>query len=154
MHHFFVYEHPLLSQRILKRGFSWPAFLIGPAWLLFKKLWAQAAIVLVVAALLYFLGRSSDSSDDPLLASIFCSSKDYIHWNNFTFYRYSDLCLDLLSWYDFVVLLVVNLFIAGDVNSWWASDLIKRGYVLSRTIEARSLDDARGKLVRDAAQSS
>lgn len=33
----------------VKKGFSWPAFLITPVWCVFKGLWIQAIVFLLVA---------------------------------------------------------------------------------------------------------
>ena len=40
----------------VKRGFSWPAFLITPVWCLFKGLWIQAAVFLLIAIFTYGIG--------------------------------------------------------------------------------------------------
>jgi hypothetical protein len=36
-------------------GFSWPAFLSGPCWFLYRKMWAIAAVVIAAAVALAFL---------------------------------------------------------------------------------------------------
>ena len=38
---------------ILKDGFSWPAFLFGPLWLAWHRLWAEAAIAVGLWALTF-----------------------------------------------------------------------------------------------------
>lgn len=146
---FRIYEHPLLPQRIVKKGFSWPALLIGPPWLLFKKLWTPAAIALAVMTLFYFVNRSTT---DPFLASTLCSRPTLRYFEGSLVSEYTDLCESLRDWYEFLILLVANLLIAADGNSWWAADLSNRGYVVSRTIKARSLDDARAILARESAE--
>ncbi|WP_096696009.1 DUF2628 domain-containing protein [Polaromonas sp. AER18D-145] len=139
---FSVYEHPLLPQRIVKNGFSWPALLVGPSWLLFKKLWVPSAIALAATTLLWF---ANQSTTDPVLATALCT-KQPIYGSLFT--TYSDLCASLRGWSDFLILLGVNFIIANNGNSWWVNDLSTRGYVHIQTIKARSLDDARALLAR------
>jgi hypothetical protein len=34
---------------MIKKGFSWPAFLITPIWCIFKGLWLQAIVFLLIA---------------------------------------------------------------------------------------------------------
>lgn len=43
---FRVYRHPGLGYRAVKAGFSWPGFLFSVIWLLVKKLWGHALIVI------------------------------------------------------------------------------------------------------------
>jgi len=38
----------------IKRGLSWPAFFFGAFWLLFKRLWIEAAVVFLISGTLFF----------------------------------------------------------------------------------------------------
>ena len=154
---FHVHEHPLLAQRIVKIGFSWPAFLIGPAWLLFKKLWAPAAITLAVTTVLYLLNRAGD----PLFADTLCSRSPL---DPLSYYYRSDAigfvvkgeltesCEDLRSLYQFLILFGINSVVALNGNELWARNLLNRGYVRTRTVKARSLDDVNAILARESAK--
>ncbi len=42
---FKVFKHPALGYQAVKVGFSWPGFLFAVLWLLIKKLWGHALIV-------------------------------------------------------------------------------------------------------------
>jgi hypothetical protein len=42
---FKVFKHPALGYRAVKVGFSWPGFFFAVLWLLIKKLWVHALIV-------------------------------------------------------------------------------------------------------------
>lgn len=146
MHTFRIYEHPLLPQKIVKMGFSWPAFLLGPWWLLFKKLWTPVAIVFAVTAVLYFWNRSTT---DPFFAYQFCSVDPNIYFRGVS---YTEACENLRSGYEFLILIGVNLAVALNGNSLWASDLVNRGYIHRRTIQSRSLDELRAILARESSE--
>ncbi len=141
---FDIYKHPLLPQRILKNGFSWPALLIGPVWLLFKRLWVPAAIIIIGIALLNFFNQGAET---PIFVSIFCEKER----SSLTYgYYYGEDCLEnIRNWNDFLILLVANVVIAVNGNEYWARDLINRGYVSEKSIQARSLDDALAIIARE-----
>ncbi len=43
-------RHPVTNDTVvIKKGFSWPAFLITPIWCIFKGLWLQAIVFLLIA---------------------------------------------------------------------------------------------------------
>lgn len=44
---FDLYRHPTLGYEAVKRGFSWPGFLISPVWALSKRMWLGGALLLV-----------------------------------------------------------------------------------------------------------
>lgn len=140
---FDIYEHPLLAQRILKNGFSWPAFLVGPLWLLFRRVWGSAAVVVVIMVLLNFFNQKAEV---PIFASFVCGMEvsvlPYV-------YAYDYDCVrSVRQWNDFFILLGVNFFIAVKDNEFWARDLITRGYVSVGSIEARSLDEVLAIIAR------
>lgn len=145
---FSIYKHPLLPQRIVKIGFSWPAFLIGPAWLLFKKLWIAAALVLLAATVLHFMNHTGD----PFLANQLCFKYGPGWIEPELIGKYNQACEELRIWYDFFILIGINLYVGLEGNGLWASDLLHRGYACIQTVEARSLDDARAILTRESAE--
>lgn len=151
MTEFRMYEHPVLPERLVKVGVSWPAMLLGPLWLLLKKLWATTAILAAVVGVLYYLNLQGDH---PFLARVWCGR--YSDYPDLAPYgmagQFIEGCEDVRSWYEFVILLGATLFCALRGNSLWSFDLVNRGYVLRRSIEARSLDDARAILARESAQ--
>ncbi len=63
--HFTVYHHPVYGYKAVKTGFSWPAFLFAPVWVLVKRLWLVACGLFFAAFILttmadaglYFLSR-------------------------------------------------------------------------------------------------
>jgi hypothetical protein len=52
---FRVFKHPALGYQAVKVGFSWPGFLFPAIWLLIKKLWWHALIVISSIILLTFI---------------------------------------------------------------------------------------------------
>ncbi len=56
---FDLYRHPTLGYEAVKRGFSWPGFLIGPIWAHSKRMWLGGAFLLVVW--LFLFGAQSDA---------------------------------------------------------------------------------------------
>lgn len=151
-HHkrFDVYIHPLLPQRIVKSGFSWPAFLIGPAWLLVKRLWMPAIFAAVGFLLLTFFNSEIET---PVFASMFCVKVGLFSDSPSQFYPTE--CLELIrTANDFLILLIVNFVIAVYGNEVWARDLINRGYISGKSIQARSLDEALAIMARSRADLS
>ena len=57
---FDLYKHPTLGYAAVKRGFSWPGFLISPIWALSKRMWLGGAGLL--AAWLFLIAARSDAS--------------------------------------------------------------------------------------------
>jgi len=49
---FKVLKHPQLGYQAVKAGFSWPGFLFSVIWLLIKKLWGHALIIIFIIILL------------------------------------------------------------------------------------------------------
>lgn len=151
MTEFRMYDHPVLAVKLVKVGVSWPAMLLGPLWLLLKKLWTTAAILAAVVGILYYLNLKVDT---PFLASFWCDR--YLNAPDLVPYgmagQFTEGCEDVRSWYELAILVGASVFCALRGNSLWSFDLVNRGYVLRRSIEARSLDDARAILARESAQ--
>jgi hypothetical protein len=147
--------HPLLAERIVKCGFSWPGMLIGPAWLLIRKLWWVSLILLAFGLLIYgglsafyqpidafFFGETHgdlirDSGNREIMSQ-FGINEHYVSSGTARRREYADL----------LVAVVVNLSVAFLGWRWWERDLIARGYSVSRVVEARTLDEARAILAR------
>jgi hypothetical protein len=130
---FSVFDHPLLPQRIFSIPiFSWPTFLIGPIWFLWKRLWVPAVVAMVGTAVLFLF-----LSYVGLLDRQVCSTE------------YLGVCdTEENLWVPFLVQIVINLFCAAVANVLWSNDLLRRGYVISEIVEAKSLDHARAIMAR------
>jgi hypothetical protein len=131
---FVVFDHPVLPQRIVNaKAFSWPALLIGPAWLLWKRLWSWAAITLVITAFLYFLSSSGalhlEVNCHTLLGERMCDAEEN-------------------PWPSLLISAGLNLACALFGNRLWAEDLIRRGYVIGSILKANSTDHVRAILAR------
>lgn len=136
---FTVLEHPLLKMRILgSSSFSWPAFLLGPFWLLWKRLWFRAALLVVaIASFKLFLALSG-----LLKTELDCA------------FIQDDLqCKIYVSpWVFFVFQLAVNAVCGAFGNRWWAENLLGRGYLITKTVKAFSTDHVRALLARQKAE--
>lgn len=64
---FRVFRHPVLGYQAVKVGFSWPGFLFSVIWLLLKKLWWNAAIVICSVVLLTYIEMSFDNMHTSLM---------------------------------------------------------------------------------------
>lgn len=127
-----VYEHPLLPKRVVKIGFCWPALLIGPAYLIYRKLWVRFVISIVAIGIARFL------------AIQFTEICDYLGQNCHR--PIDESQLDLLS----LGALIAWQVMLGLITNWdWEKDLQKRGYVLTKSVRARSADDALAILERE-----
>lgn len=117
-----VYSHPNRPvPMVVKVGFSWPAFIIGPLWFLVNKMWLNFAIVtaFIVSANLYFHHFKPSSQGEKLL----------------------DLGMALLA--------LVGWFLIGKfANLLLCSDLEGRGYVLQATVKAKSTRTAREEFAK------
>lgn len=57
-----VYEHPLLPKRIVRIGLCWPALLVGPAYLIYRRLWVPLSIWIVFSLVVgYLASQMSDA---------------------------------------------------------------------------------------------
>jgi len=59
---FKVLRHTVFGYQAVKVGFSWPGFLFSVIWLLMKKLWWNAAIVISSVVILTFIELSFDNA--------------------------------------------------------------------------------------------
>lgn len=141
-----LYVHPALPPRIVKRGICWPALIVGPVWLLLKKLWVPSIILLIGIAIAYYLNHHN-LSDEPLYVLYDCII-EYGKWYSRTGDDYQ--CERRTEIIDFLILLVAQIATAVISNPLWELDLIRRGYTLTKSLRARSMDDVRAILAREA----
>ena len=122
---FDLYRHPTRGYEAVKRGFSWPGFLIGAVWALSKRMWLGGGLLL--AAWIFLLGAHSDAEKkgDPGAA----------------------LILLLVQ-----IVLAVTVGIIG--NARWSRSLTRRGYDHLGTGDADEPDAAIAAFVRKAAPAS
>ena len=128
-----VYDHPLLPRRIVKRGFCWPALIIGPAYLLYRRLWVASTLWLVAMLIARYF-----------IAQIFVNCD--IGGQNCYYAPEDQSSMD--GWVGFVMfscLLIIGL----DTNRLWEADLLNRGYTVTTILRARSMDDALAILERE-----
>lgn len=64
---FKVFKHPTLGFRAVKVGFSWPGFLFSVIWLLIKKLWEHALIVISIFILLTLIEMFFDNAQTSVM---------------------------------------------------------------------------------------
>ena len=64
---FKVFKHPTLGYRAVKVGFSWPGFLFSVIWLLIKKLWGHALIVISSIILLTLIEMFFDNTQTSVM---------------------------------------------------------------------------------------
>lgn len=115
---FNVYQHPLHGYEAVKVGFSWPAFFFGALWMLVKKLWAMAGLWIVLYIVCSVIEKATDQAQGAATAQI-------------------AVYLALSAAY-FALWLVPPF----KGNQWRESNLIKRGYTLVTTVQAKTPDAA------------
>jgi hypothetical protein len=125
-----VYEHPLLPKRVVKIGFCWPAIIVGPAYLIYRRLWEVLVVWIVAMVLVRYL-----------------DIQFVINCDNCTYISHEDQStIDNI----FGGAVFVGLVLLGNLtNSFWEKDLINRGYLLTKSLRARSMDDALATLERE-----
>jgi hypothetical protein len=132
-------KHPLLPKRIVKIGVSWPALIVGPAYLIYRRLWKSIFVwVLAIVLVRYLAGlmvqteicdyQGNNCTIDPVIYNAGMSTIGQI----------VDGAL-------FMSLLLLWLF----TNSIWEKDLNNRGYTMTKSLRARSMDDAMAILERE-----
>jgi hypothetical protein len=121
-----VYSHPNKPvSTVVKVGFSWPAFILGPLWFLLNKMWLNFAIVtaLVVGSRMYFSHINPTTEGEKLLLS-------------------GMYLLYLVAW-----------FLIGKLaNFLLCSDLEDEGYVLQTTVQAKNVAGARDEAEKTKSQ--
>lgn len=64
---FKVFKHPTLGYRAVKVGFSWPGFLFSVIWLLTKKLWGHALVLVSSIILLASIEMFFDNAQTSVM---------------------------------------------------------------------------------------
>jgi hypothetical protein len=129
---YIVYEHPLLARQIVKRGFCWPALIIGPAYLLYRRLW----VLTIAWAILSFIAR-------------YLTLQSYQQCDE---YRGCSISSWDQTEYEFVIIgisIAIQIGLGFATNSDWEKDLIKRGYLKNKSINARSMDEVLAIIERE-----
>ncbi|MBK9027251.1 MAG: DUF2628 domain-containing protein [Propionivibrio sp.] len=146
-HEYRLYEHPLLPWRIVKRGFCWPALIVGPAWLLIKRLWLPTVVLIISVAAAYYLNHNNLTEEMVLnVCGVLSNGQWYAIYNS----GITDLDCELRTRnIDVLILILAQVATAYFVNSLWERDLVTRGYTLTKSLRARSLDEARAILARE-----
>ena len=122
-----VYEHPLLPKRIVKQGLCWPALILGPAYLIYRRLWVPLVLWIVAIGFVRYFAISQyplyDNiySDDAITVERICNG----------------------------ALIAGLLILWGITNNLWQDDLETRGYAKVKTLRARSMDEALAIIERE-----
>ena len=125
-----VYEHPLLPKKIIKIGFCWPAIIIGPAYLLYRRLWIPVVIWIVAILLAHYL---------DVQFVVKCDNCNYISPED------QSTIDNVFNGALFIGIVVLGII----TNSLWEKDLINRGYITTKSLRARSMDDALAIIERE-----
>ena len=114
---FNVYRHPIQGLEAVKVGFSWPASLVGPIWMLVKKLWGLFGLWLALYIALSLVEAVTDKSEqggDQALVYLLLAA------------GYSALTL-----------------VPGfKGNKWREKNLVRRGFVMLGTVQAETPEAA------------
>lgn len=130
MKEFKIYKHPTLGVKVVKVGFSWPAFFITFFWSLYHKLWAVAGIWFGCVFLFAIINDIAKDAANHGKAS---------------------------GLVDFLLLLVVlaaYLIPAFNGNQWRKENLVARGFVYTSTVHAETLDAVNAQLTKVAVSAS
>jgi hypothetical protein len=122
---FDLYRHPTRGYEAVKRGFSWPGFLIGAIWALSKRMWLGGGVLLVASTFLLAAHSDAEAKGDSGAA----------------------LVLLLIQ-----IALGVTVGIMG--NARWSQSLTRRGYDHLGTGDADEPDAAIAAFVKKAAPAS
>ena len=136
-----VYEHPLLPKRIVKIGVCWPALIIGPAYLIYKRLWVSIIVLVLAIVLVRYLSSL-------MLQTEVCDMSG----NNCGHINPDELYNERMSTIELIVegaLFMSLLWLWFFANSIWEKDLNNRGYTMTKSLRARSMDDALAILERE-----
>ena len=114
---FNVYRHPIQGLEAVKVGFSWPASLAGPIWMLVKKLWGLSGLWLAMYFALSLVETVTDQSEPGGAQALV------------------------------YLLLVAGYFALGLVpgikgNKWREKDLVRRGFEMLGTVQAETPEAA------------
>ena len=134
-----VYEHPLLPRRIVKIGFCWPALIVGPAYLIYKRLWVSVVVWMVAIGLVLYLANDMFQTEICNGEDTYCQIDPQLYSENMPKIK------RMIEGAVIIGLILLGFF----TNSIWEKDLINRGYNMIKSIRARSMDDALAILKRE-----
>jgi hypothetical protein len=120
---FNVYRHPIQGLEAVKVGFSWPATLVGPIWMLVKKLWGLFGLWLAMYIASSLVEAVTDKSE-PTGAQA--------------------LVYLLLAAGYFALVLIPGF----KGNKWRERNLSRRGFEMLGTVEAETPDAAISRLAK------
>lgn len=110
---FNIYTHPANKPQAVKIGFTWPGFFFGIFWMLLCKLWTHAAILFAVSLVLGII-----LPDTQEMKELY------------------PMLLQL------AVQLGIGVFIGASGNQWRESNLLRRGFQKTSSVEAENADMA------------
>lgn len=114
---FRIYEHPQGSHYAVKLGWSWPGFLFGAIWALYKKLWLPGAGLFI----LFFILKVIE-------ADVYMSSGEQAG-------REISGLIGLLG-------IVLAILFGVNGNRWHENNLKSRGFELQDTLDAENPEAA------------
>jgi|WetSurMetagenome_2_1015567.scaffolds.fasta_scaffold209201_2 hypothetical protein len=109
-----IFQSPDGRIEAVKHGFSWPGFLFGIVWMLFKRLWMYAAISFGVLFILGLLDSINEGT----------SASEGMH--------------NILT----VAYCLISALIGAFGNLWRQTNLRKRGFESITTVEGHSVEGA------------
>ncbi len=136
---FNVYKHPTYGIEAVKVGFSWPAFLFSPIWMLVKKLWGLAGAWVAACSGLTLAEKAIDFEDKLNLSDVSRAQA----------LVYLLVYLILAAGYFFLWLVP-----GFKGNKWREENLTKRGYEQITTVQAETPDAAVALAVKLSQQSA
>jgi hypothetical protein len=113
MKNFDVFKHPTQGFDVVKQGFSWPAFFFSWLWAFVKKMWIHGAVFLGIVLILNFASIAFQSEESMGGLLII-----------------------------FLVGIGINYFIGTKANEWRRGDLLKKGFVQIKTVNAETPEAA------------
>lgn len=125
---FDVYEHPTESIDAVKKGFCWPAAFFGWIWALIAKQWT------IAAALIGY---------DIVSSAIAFSQTDLVYASFSQFQPSIIFCYFVTSK---LLAIVIAAVVGAKGNDWRAANLLKNGYVLTATVQAKNRQDAMNQI--------
>ncbi|WP_188396717.1 DUF2628 domain-containing protein [Oxalicibacterium flavum] len=120
---FNVYEGSDSQFRVIKNGWSWPGFFFGSVWALCMQLWLVGLLLLPVEIILQMLMSATERVQQDASGSYAQTTR-------------------IIGGLVALAALSVRIIFGAFGNAWKRKRLLKNGYQLKRTLEARSKEDA------------
>lgn len=122
---FNIYKHPIQGIEAVKVGFSWPAFFFGIIWMLIKKLWGIAGVWFAAYMVCVIIEKATDQAGEGGAQAI-------------------------VYLFPAVGYLTLWLLPAFKGNQWRETNLSKRGYEKTATVQAETPDAATAQAATSA----